>query len=366
MSNASLLSFLSCFIGGINLLLLVGIYLRGFKMGIFDQGNGMVTCDLQEEEELAGEKYIESVGQSLDSIPNYPTDVPAGYVTDGTSWTSPANQPPPGNSQQPKPASVGLMTTDMIHSNEWKNPHPTYWGAPSHTLSSPKIETQTAGAVQMPYIPKLTLSPEQIIGLHKNPVKLEVSPGEAIDPNNPDGQYLKAGISAPGQNKEPIPSSHRVQTQLDILMPEGEMLSELLNLSEWIMTPCLNTGEQSAEAEKWECINNVYCALSWGRDREKAEIIRRYFRRLDTTYTRKDGTYYSVVTEGNLAKKVINDLIEAYPWDNLSVLDGYRKNNPKEPVKPKVKAEPKQKPNSLAEAVDELLEAVKKVKDAVR
>jgi hypothetical protein len=377
-------------------------------MGIFDQGNGMVTCDLQEEEELPGataDNYRPD--DSFSGLFNpktgerVPLEAPAGYVTDVTSWTSPANQPPPGSSQQPnllnperpQPASVGLMTTEMVHSNEWKNPHPTYWGSPSPgfvaspdalkktgasgyaqvpygvTFSGkdgePKatydtldlnpnraiedVNNQTAGAVQMPYAP--TLSPEQLLGLS------EIS----------DSQYLNAELCS---RKDPTPLSHQMQTQLDILMLEEEMLNELLKLSDWLLMPRLNerpnTLGAAAENDMWECINNVYCAVSWGRDREKAEIIRRYFKRLDTTYVRKDGTYYSVVTEGNLAKKVINDLIEVYPWDNLSVLDGYRKNNPKEPVKPKVKVEPKQKPNSLVEAVDELLEAVKKVKDAVR
>jgi len=349
MSNTSLLSFLSCFIGGINLLLLVGIYLRGFKMGIFDQGNGMVTCDLQEEEELAGataDNYRPD--DSFSGLFNPKTgervhlETLAGYA-----------QVPYGVTCSDKDRGP-KMTYDTLDLN------------PNRVIED--VNNQTAGAVQMPYAP--IFSPAQLLGL-SNPVS----------PQEPS----KAGLSASGSialsepcargsiafgmadlNQKEIPSSHRAQTQLDILMPEGEMLSELLNLSEWIMNPCLNTGEESAEAEKWECINNVYCAVSWGRDREKAEIIRRYFKRLDTTYVRKDGTYYSVVTEGNLAKKVINDLIEVYPWDNLSVLDGYRKNNPKEPVKPKVKVEPKQKPNSLAEAVDELLEAVKKVKDAVR
>jgi hypothetical protein len=70
-----------------------------------------------------------------------------------------------------------------------------------------------------------------------------------------------------------------------------------------------------SEDEKWESINGAYCQLSVGKERRKAEVLRIYFRKLDTVFRRKDGTVYSKVISADEAQDIIEELIEVYPWD---------------------------------------------------
>lgn len=101
---------------------------------------------------------------------------------------------------------------------------------------------------------------------------------------------------------------------------EDSMLERLLYLSHFLNTkykPSLCLKEEEWENMKWETINETYCLITVDLPRKHAELIRRYFRRLDTTYVKNDGTYYSKVTKGDLAKEVIENLIEVYPWEEM-------------------------------------------------
>ena len=89
--------------------------------------------------------------------------------------------------------------------------------------------------------------------------------------------------------------------------------------------------EEQWEDMKWETINETYCLITVDLPRRKAEVVRRYFRKLDITRVRKDNTYYSTVVDGKAAKGVIDELIDVYPWDEVDKdsvkvnLEGFRK-----------------------------------------
>jgi hypothetical protein len=109
-------------------------------------------------------------------------------------------------------------------------------------------------------------------------------------------------------------------------LPEGDerMLNRLLFLCDYLngkYRPS-NVSDQEFEDMKWETINETYCLITVDLPRSKAEVVRKFFRRLDTTYAKQDGTYYSKVTKGQLAKEIIEDLIEVYPW-NEAPTPGY-------------------------------------------
>ncbi len=118
---------------------------------------------------------------------------------------------------------------------------------------------------------------------------------------------------------------------------DERMLNRLLFLSDYLngkYKPHSDVSEQEFEDMKWETINETYCLVTVDLPRKNAELIRKYFRRLDTTYAKQDGTYYSKVTKGALAKEVIDDLIESYPWNEADkikttvVMDGiYKRSN---------------------------------------
>jgi len=104
-------------------------------------------------------------------------------------------------------------------------------------------------------------------------------------------------------------------------MPEDEssILSRLLYLSAFLNEQHKVSSYLSPEEfenMKWETINETYCLITVDLPRKQAELIRKYFRRLDTTYVKQDGTYYSKVTKGNVAEEVIKELIEVYPWND--------------------------------------------------
>ena len=108
----------------------------------------------------------------------------------------------------------------------------------------------------------------------------------------------------------------------DDVIPEGEssMLSRLIYLSDFLnekYKASLFLKEEEWENMKWETINETYCLITVDLPRKQAELIRKYFRRLDTTYVKNDGTYYSKITKGDLAKEIIEDLIQIYPWNDL-------------------------------------------------
>lgn len=101
---------------------------------------------------------------------------------------------------------------------------------------------------------------------------------------------------------------------------EGSMLNRLVYLSDFLnnkykVSSYLN--EEEWENMKWETINETYCLVTVDLPRKQAEVIRKFFRRLDTTYVKKDGTYYSVVVDGALAEDIIDELIDAYPWSEV-------------------------------------------------
>jgi hypothetical protein len=106
----------------------------------------------------------------------------------------------------------------------------------------------------------------------------------------------------------------------DLPEDEGSMLNRLLYLSEFLNRKSSSIPSYSHEEWediKWETINETYCLITIDLPRHKAEIVKRYLPgRLITNYVAKDGTYYSKVTKGNVARGVILDLIKVYPWDN--------------------------------------------------
>lgn len=125
-----------------------------------------------------------------------------------------------------------------------------------------------------------------------------------------------------------------ITDEYDFPQDDERMLNRLLFLSEYLNgkhKPYPDVSEQEFEDMKWETINETYCLITVDLPRKKAELVRKYFRRLDTTYAKQDGTYYSKVSKGELAKEVIEDLIEIYPWhetDDVKVnvnWSGFRK-----------------------------------------
>ncbi len=86
-------------------------------------------------------------------------------------------------------------------------------------------------------------------------------------------------------------------------------------MREALSTLIFSIEQTGSEDELWLVINGYYCQLSYGKPREKAEIIRAYFRKLDQVFKRKDGTLYSKVVSPEVAKEIIEELIEVYPWD---------------------------------------------------
>ena len=109
-------------------------------------------------------------------------------------------------------------------------------------------------------------------------------------------------------------------------MPEDEekMLNRLLYLSDFLnkkhddgyKTPTF-LNQDELDNIKWETINETYCFITVDLPRNKAEIVRNYFRNLDVKYRKKDGTTYTKVVDGKLAKEIIEDLICAYPWHEV-------------------------------------------------
>lgn len=150
---------------------------------------------------------------------------------------------------------------------------------------------------------------------------------------------------------------------------EGEILNKLMFLADYLKgkhKPNEGVEEQVFEDMKWETINEVYCIITIGLPRVKAELIRKYFRRLDTTYSKKDGTYYSKVTEGKLAKEIIDDLICAYPWNDSGIGEPVVAEKPKNPkvgslevpVKPK-----KSNDDELKITIEKLSKSIDKLND---
>ena len=142
-------------------------------------------------------------------------------------------------------------------------------------------------------------SPKSVEGLLEN---VSIEAGNVLlntDPNN-------------GNVNIPI-----ITDEYDFPEDDEKMLNRLLFLSDYLngkYKPSSNISEQEFEDMKWETANETYCLITIDLPRKKAEVVRKYFRRLDTTYARRDGTYYSKVLKGELAKEVIDDLIEVYPW----------------------------------------------------
>jgi hypothetical protein len=134
---------------------------------------------------------------------------------------------------------------------------------------------------------------------------------------------------------------------IEIYHDEELMRDALQQMLAFISNPAIY------ENDKWSCINNHYCTLSYGKPREKAEVLRRYFRKLDVIYKRKDGTHYSVLVSPAEAKDIIEELIEVYPWDK--------------PIK-QVQKEPEVKPiqkEGLKEAINQLCDVVEKIRQVV-
>jgi len=130
-------------------------------------------------------------------------------------------------------------------------------------------------------------------------------------------QYVpdKAFVGNDGNSNIPI-----ITNDEEMPEDEGSMLSRLKYLSDFLNDK-YNTSKhvtpESWEDMKWEAINETYCLITVDLPRRKSEIVRKYFRRLNTTYVKHDGTYYSKVTKGDVAKDIIDELIEVYPWDEL-------------------------------------------------
>lgn len=97
-----------------------------------------------------------------------------------------------------------------------------------------------------------------------------------------------------------------------VINNEQGMLDALKDLMFFMST-------EQEENLKWEVINGDYCRLTCGKPKNKAEVIRTYFRKLDQNFRRKDGSIYSRVVNGKEAKKIIEKLIEVYPWDNPNI-----------------------------------------------
>jgi hypothetical protein len=154
-------------------------------------------------------------------------------------------------------------------------------------------------------------------------VQILPAPGEGL--SYVVGKDLNLTIVKPEEPNSSIINDGNVNIPIitdDDVIPEGEssMLSRLIYLSDFLnekYKASLFLKEEEWENMKWETINETYCLITVDLPRKQAELIRKYFRRLDTTYVKNDGTYYSKITKGDLAKEIIEDLIQIYPWNDL-------------------------------------------------
>lgn len=136
--------------------------------------------------------------------------------------------------------------------------------------------------------------------------------------------------------------------RVNIIENEAEMREALQSLLNFI-------SGNIPDNLKWQMTNGIYCRLTCGKPREKSEVIRTYFRKIDQVFKRKDGTIYSKVVSPEEAKEIIEELIEVYPWDIP-----FKK---VEPIKNSIDEQRANEIDALKESVRDLMVVIAEIND---